>query len=412
METKKKYTRNGGVKTNTNRTARLKKGDNTTEKRPFKRRFDDKEETATSRKPALKRRFDDREGTATSRKPTFKRRFDDREETATSRKPAFKRKFNEREETAISRKPTFKRRFDEREGTATSRKPALKRKFDEREETATSRKPTSKYNSTISEEEKDKLRSSHYSKKKLLAHNIKNLKTATELRLNHYISIGGICSRRDADILIKEGRIKVNGKIVTEVGVKVNRDDKVHVDGTLIAPEKKVYLVLNKPKDYVTTLDDPMERKTVMSLIEGACKERVYPVGRLDRNTTGVLLFTNDGELAKKLTHPSYGHKKIYHVFLEQPLLPKDLAAIKEGVELEDGFTKADDINYVTTDKKEVGIEIHSGKNRIVRRIFEHFGYNISRLDRVYFAGITKKNIARGKWRFLSKEEVDILKIY
>ena len=234
----------------------------------------------------------------------------------------------------------------------------------------------------------------------------------TELRLNRYIAKGGVCSRRDADNLIQEGRVKVNGEIVQQVGTKVQRTDKVEVDDVQIMPERKVYLLLNKPKDYVTTLDDPMERKTVMKLIEGACEERVYPIGRLDRQTTGVLLFTNDGDLTKKLSHPSHVQKKIYHVFLDRAIRAEDLEAIRTGIELEDGPIKADDIQVASDDDKQVGIEIHSGKNRVVRRIFEHLGYNILRLDRVYFAGITKKNLPRGHWRFLTREEVDILKIY
>ena len=233
-----------------------------------------------------------------------------------------------------------------------------------------------------------------------------------ELRLNRFIAMGGVCSRRDADQLIEAGRVRVNGEIVQLVGLKVSRLDKVEVDGDQIFPEKKVYLVLNKPKDYVTTVEDPLNRKTVMALIKGACKERVYPVGRLDRQTTGVLLFTNDGDLAKKLTHPKYDSKKIYHVFLDKPMSETDLAAISKGVDLEDGFVKADEISYASTDKMEVGIEIHSGKNRIVRRIFEHFGYELLKLDRVYFSGITKKNIPRGKWRMLTSKEVSMLKIY
>ena len=192
----------------------------------------------------------------------------------------------------------------------------------------------------------------------------------------------------------------------------MKRSDKVEVDDNEIIPERKVYIVLNKPKDYVTTVDDPLERKTVMSLVEKACKERIYPVGRLDRQTTGVLLLTNDGDLAKKLTHPKFNNKKIYHVFLDKPLLESDFNAISQGIELEDGFIKADEIQYVKPDGKEVGIEIHSGRNRIVRRIFEHLGYKILKLDRVYFAGITKKNLPRGKWRFLSHSEVNILKAY
>lgn len=255
-------------------------------------------------------------------------------------------------------------------------------------------------------------RKSVYSKKKQLEHKLKNEDKEEELRLNRYIAKGGVCSRRDADALIQEGRVKVNGEVVLQVGTKVKRTDKVEVDDVEIVPEKKVYIVLNKPKDYVTTMDDPLERKTVMSLIEGACKERVYPVGRLDRQTTGVLLFTNDGDFAKKLTHPKYNQKKIYHVFLDKAMKISDMEAILKGVELEDGFVKADDLRISEEDNKQVGIEIHSGKNRIVRRIFEHFGYQIEKLDRVFFAGITKKNLPRGHWRFLTKEEINTLKSY
>lgn len=264
----------------------------------------------------------------------------------------------------------------------------------------------------ISGREKEELRQKHYSKKKLLAHRLKNEDENTELRLNRYISMGGVCSRRDADELIIAGRVKVNGETVQTVGQKVRKKDRVEVDEVQIFPEKKVYLVLNKPKDYVTTVEDPLERKTVMALVEDACKERIYPVGRLDRQTTGVLLFTNDGDLAKKLTHPKYDNKKIYHVFLDRMLTEADFQAIADGVELEDGFIKADEISYASSDCTEVGIEIHSGKNRIVRRIFEHFGYQIIKLDRVYFAGITKKNLPRGTWRFLTPKEVTMLKVY
>ncbi|MEG1738255.1 MAG: pseudouridine synthase [Odoribacter sp.] len=274
---------------------------------------------------------------------------------------------------------------------------------------------TSNYNrdrKNISGEAKEELRQKHYSKKKILAHRLKHVDEENELRLNRFISMGGICSRRDADELITSGRVKVNGQLSQTVGQKVRRTDKVEVDGKQVLPEKKVYILLNKPKDFVTTVEDPLDRKTVMSLIAGACKERVYPVGRLDRQTTGVLLFTNDGDLAKKLTHPKYDHKKIYHVFLDKPLVEEDLQAITNGVELEDGFIKADDISYASPDFTEVGVEIHSGKNRIVRRIFEHFGYQIVKLDRVYFAGITKKNVPRGQWRFLTPKEVSMLKVY
>lgn len=231
------------------------------------------------------------------------------------------------------------------------------------------------------------------------------------IRLNKYIANSGICSRREADQLISTGAVTVNGKIVTELGIKVKKSDTVKVDNRTIKPEKNIYLILNKPKDFITTSKDPHERKTVMHLVEHACEQRIYPVGRLDRMTTGVLLFTNDGDLAKKLTHPKHKVKKIYHVSLDKPLLKNDMVAIAEGVELEDGFTPVDEIAYPDKEnKKEVGIEIHSGKNRIVRRIFEHYGYQVVKLDRVLFAGLTKKNVPRGKWRLLSEKEIILLK--
>lgn len=234
-----------------------------------------------------------------------------------------------------------------------------------------------------------------------------------KIRLNRYLANAGVCSRRDADMYIETGCVKVNGKIVTELGTKVTLSDDVRFNGEQLNPQRKVYLLLNKPKGFVTTTNDPQERKTVMDLVDKACPERIYPVGRLDKETTGVLLFTNDGELAKKLTHPSHEKKKIYHVFLDKALTKNDLLEIAKGVNLEDGFIAADAINYVTeSDKREVGIEIHSGKNRIVRRIFAHMGYEVQKLDRVYFAGLTKKNLPRGKWRFLSQVEINQLKMH
>ena len=233
-----------------------------------------------------------------------------------------------------------------------------------------------------------------------------------EIRLNKYIAASGICSRREADRLIASGLISVNGKVVTELGTKVGPGHDVRYNGERIRNEKKVYLLLNKPKDYVTTTRDPKERKTVMSLVKNACPERIYPVGRLDRNTTGVLLFTNDGEMAKKLTHPSYDKKKIYHVFLDKPLSHRDLRTLAGGIELEDGFIQPDAISYVQNENKmEIGLEIHSGRNRVVRRMFESLGYRVTKLDRVYFAGLTKKNLPKGKWRFLTEKEIQRLQM-
>ncbi|MFB6318242.1 pseudouridine synthase [Saccharicrinis sp. FJH54] len=234
----------------------------------------------------------------------------------------------------------------------------------------------------------------------------------SDLRLNQYIARAGICSRREADKLIEQGLVKVNGKLVTELGVRVNPSDEVRVDGTRIKPEKKVYILLNKPKDTVTTLKDPNARKTVFDLIKNACEERVYPVGRLDRNTTGVLLLTNDGDLSARLTHPKFNHKKIYHVFLNKDVTKNDLQKLADGFELEDGFIAADVVSYAhPEDKSQIGIEIHSGRNRVVRRMFEHLGYDVVKLDRVYFAGLTKKNLPRGKWRFLTEQELNMFKM-
>jgi len=257
---------------------------------------------------------------------------------------------------------------------------------------------------------KSSLKSSRPGTKKPRRPSDKN--TSDLVRLNKYIAAAGICSRREADQLITAGLITVNGKSVTELGSKVNPDDEVKYNGTRIRTERKVYLLLNKPKDYVTTTDDPKERKTVMLLISDACKERVYPVGRLDRNTTGVLLFTNDGELAKKMTHPSSNKKKIYHVFLNKAISAGDMKKLAEGVTLEDGFIQPDALSYASSEnKREVGLEIHSGKNRIVRRMFEAVGYRVDKLDRVYFGGLTKKNLSRGKWRLLTEKEINMLKM-
>ena len=222
----------------------------------------------------------------------------------------------------------------------------------------------------------------------------------------------GVCSRREADELITKGLVKVNGEVVTELGVKITAKDTVEYNDKIVTSERKIYILLNKPKDCVTTSDDPNGRKTVMDIVKGACKERIYPVGRLDRNTTGVLLLTNDGDLASKLTHPKFLKKKIYHVYLDKNLTAADLNQIAEGITLEDGDIKADAIEYASpTDKKQIGIEIHSGRNRIVRRIFESLGYHVTKLDRVYFAGLTKKNVKRGDWRFLTEKEVNMLRM-
>jgi 23S rRNA pseudouridine2605 synthase len=231
------------------------------------------------------------------------------------------------------------------------------------------------------------------------------------MRLNRFIALSGVCSRRDADQLISRGEITVNGKVVTELGTRVTRDDDIRYKGKRLKSEAPVYVLLNKPKGYVTTVEDPHADRTVIDLVKGACSERIYPVGRLDKATTGVLLLTNDGELAGRLTHPRYVKKKIYHVWLDRDVTKNDLARLADGVELDGEKVIADAVAYVSLeDKTQVGIELHSGQNRVVRRMFEALGYDVRKLDRVYFAGLTKKNLPRGKWRLLTDKEIIMLK--
>ena len=256
-------------------------------------------------------------------------------------------------------------------------------------------------------------------KKKLKKKNVfkqikykENADPNSPIRLNKYLANAGVCSRREADEFIEAGMVKVNGEVIKELGTKITRADEVMFNDKVVTLESKVYVLLNKPKGFVTTTDDPENRKTVMDLVRAACSERIYPVGRLDRATTGVLLLTNDGDLASKLTHPKYEKRKIYQVWLDKPVAIEHMQAIADGIELEDGEIHADAISYVTEeDLSQVGVEIHSGKNRIVRRIFEKLGYRVLKLDRVYFAGLTKKKLSRGKWRYLTEQEVNMLRM-
>ena len=251
-----------------------------------------------------------------------------------------------------------------------------------------------------------------YSLKKRIEYKEENFDPNEPIRLNKFLANAGVCSRREADEFIQAGVVTVNGQVVTELGTKVLRTDEVKFHDQPVSIEKKVYVLLNKPKDYVTTSDDPQQRKTVMDLVKNVCPERIYPVGRLDRNTTGVLLLTNDGDLASKLTHPKFLKKKVYHVHLDRNVTAHDLQQIRDGITLEDGEIKADAVEYADdNDKAQVGIEIHSGKNRIVRRIFESLGYRVTKPARVQFAGLTKKNLRRGDWRFLTEKEVDMLRM-
>ena len=251
-----------------------------------------------------------------------------------------------------------------------------------------------------------------YSVKKQIEYKEQFVDPNEPIRLNKFLANAGVCSRREADEFITAGVVSVNGEVVTELGTKIKRSDVVKFHDEPVSIERKVYVLLNKPKDTVTTSDDPQERRTVMDLVKGACNERIYPVGRLDRNTTGVLLLTNDGDLASKLTHPKYLKKKIYHVYCDKNVTKADLDQIVSGITLDDGEIHADAVSYASeTDKSQVGIEIHSGKNRIVRRIFEALGYRVIKLDRVYFAGLTKKGLRRGDWRYLTEQEVNMLRM-
>ena len=254
--------------------------------------------------------------------------------------------------------------------------------------------------------------SAKYSKKKRMEYKEALADPDAPMRLNKYLANAGVCSRREADNYIQAGLVTVNGVIVTELGTKITRHDDIRFNGERINPERKVYILLNKPKDCVTTVDDPQERKTVLDCLKGACKERIYPVGRLDRNTTGVLLLTNDGDLASKLTHPKFLKKKIYHVYCDKNVAMSDMTLLVNGLDLEDGKAYADEVTYVNdADRSQIGLEIHSGKNRIVRRMMEHLGYKVMKLDRVLFAGLTKKNLKRGEWRYLTDKEVNMLRM-
>jgi 23S rRNA pseudouridine2605 synthase len=325
-------------------------------------------------------------------------------------KPPFRQgaENNSRGRTSRSEKPRYSEKPNRRtEEDTTGRKPYRRKDRDENEEKTFGRERTQKtFNKGFRE------KSSRWTDKPASGNRRKPSEDGLT-RLNKYIANAGICSRREADELIQAGVIKVNGKIVTELGFKVGPGDKVLYEDQLIRSEKLVYVLLNKPKGYITTTDDPYDRKTVMALVENACRERIYPVGRLDRNTSGLLLLTNDGELAKKLTHPKHEVRKVYHVELDKSLTKADMQKIAEGVELEDGPAHVDEIAYAegSSNKRELGVELHSGRNRIVRRIFESLGYEVVKLDRVIFAGLTKKDLPRGHWRMITEKELNFLKM-
>ena len=378
------------------RRAPRRKSDYDNEERP-RRRFDDNEEGRPRRKfnrenngENKERRFGKRKFDNDRRDERPKRRFD-RERTAEERP---RRKF----EGALSDEERLERKLERRKNFGRKDEEKRPRRRDVTAE--------SEILTEIVERRKAEGRQAKQKQKVL---SLEQEEEHGPIRLNKYISNAGICSRRDADTLITAGAIMVNGEVVTELGTKVMPTDEVRYGDQVLQREKPVYILLNKPKDYITTTFDERDRKNVMELIKGACKEHVYPVGRLDKNTTGILLFTNNGEMAKKLMHPRSNIKKIYHVELDKNLKQSDFNAIVEGLELEDGPIVPDELSYVGDSKNEVGIAIHSGRNRIVRRIFESLDYKVVKLDRVFFAGLTKKDLPRGSWRFLTQAEINIL---
>lgn len=383
------------------------------ERSNFKKREDDiKPEGSFSERP--KKTFRDDKPRREPLSFEQKKKYADRKTKIEKNKRRFDfgQKFTNKD--ADKNKEGFERRTGGKTSFDNKRKPyARKEFFGERNKEDNVRKPfrdpskTDRLSKNEFREEKKP-----YRKNKLPADSYKTEFEIKPIRLNKYIANSGICSRREADEMISAGVISVNGEIITKLGTKILPTDVVKYNNETMRKERPVYLLLNKPKDFITTVTDPENRNTVMSLIDGACKERVYPVGRLDRQTTGVLLFTNDGELTKKLTHPSSNIKKVYHVELDKNVKAVDIEKIAAGIELEDGFIKVDEIAYDNpNDGSHVGIELHSGKNRIVRRIFESLGYEVRKLDRVYFAGLTKKDLPRGRWRFLTNMELNNLKM-
>jgi 23S rRNA pseudouridine2605 synthase len=397
------------------------------DRKPYRRREGDSDSRPTSKRyedSGDRKPFRRREGDSDSR-PTSKRYED-----SGDRKP-FRRREGDFDAKPSSRKPRtnfgderpYKSRTTESNSGndfETSKRGSSKKFFDYDEEKGFGSRRDRDYEDDFygedSANDKTPKRDFREKKQERKSFHKKQEKAKVDdgsIRLNKYLSNAGICSRREADTLIQTGVVTVNGQVITELGFKIMPGDKVVYGGEKIRTERKVYLLLNKPKDYITTTDDPQARRTVMDLVRGACKERVYPVGRLDRNTTGVLLLTNDGEITKKLLHPKHGIPKVYHVTLDKNVSKEDMESLYEGIELEDGLTRVDNIAYASASKskKEVGVEIHSGKNRIVRRLFEHLGYTVVKLDRVSFAGLTKKDLSRGKYRFLEEKEIGYLKM-
>jgi 23S rRNA pseudouridine2605 synthase len=414
-------------------------------KKPFRNSSSgDKNKGAFNAKPSLRKQFESNNGGGNfrreggnSERPAFRKRFDNennnggsnfRREGGNNERPAFRKRFdnennnggsNFRREGGNNERPTFRKRFDKdsnngggnfrREGGSQNKGSYywwkdIPEGYERNSKSTSPRRKTQKTPRTP-DYDMSKIKGIGESK------GIK-LNPGEGIRLNRFIANAGISSRREADKIIESGRVSVNGKVITEMGYRVKPSDRVELDGEILKRERLVYVLLNKPKDYITTTDDPQERKTVMELVADACEERIYPVGRLDRNTTGLLLLTNDGALAEKLSHPSNQVKKNYQLELNKPLEEKHFDQIMNGIELEDGFIKPDKLSYMTDDRMILSIDIHSGRNRIVRRIFEHFGYEVVRLDRATYAGLTKKGLPRGQWRYLTQQEVIRLKFF
>ena len=423
------------------------------EKKPYVKRADGKYESASPRKSfgdgekraytkredsgdKPRRNYDDSEKKSYSSDKPFIKRADGKYESAGPRKTSDdreKRSYTKRDDSESRPRKSFddgeKRTYTKREDSSEKRprktsEDGEKRSYTKRDDSESRPRKSfddSEKRSYTKRDGDKKPYETKLSKPERVVEKSKKAgpsKTSTQqnvsddaIRLNRYVANSGVCSRREADVLIATGVVTVNGKIVTEMGYKVNPTDVVNYGGVPIKNETKKYLILNKPKDYITTMDDPEERRTVMELIRKACKERLYPVGRLDRNTTGLLLFTNDGDMTAKLTHPKFDVRKVYHVTLDKKVTTEDYRSLNEGFELADGFIKPDAVEFVGAGKYELGVEIHSGRNRIVRRMFEHLGYEVVKLDRVAFAGLTKKDLPRSKFRFLTEKEVSFLKM-
>ncbi|MDR0941825.1 MAG: pseudouridine synthase [Bacteroidales bacterium] len=397
------------------------------ERKPYERKsFGDR--PYSERKPYERKSFGDRP--YTERKPYERKSYDKKtfDKKTFERKPFERKSFDDRsfEHTSFDEKPrkTF-RKFDRQNDTFEGKRPAwfegrtgISRRgeqFADKDDTRNYR-PRKEYSAKKYNAPKLRMLDIFENKEQELPQYKEPEKKAAEVekdevRLNKFIANAGVCSRREADELILSGKITVNGEVKNELGTRINpKTDNVLFDGKELQSQKKVYILLNKPKDTISTKNDPENRRTVYDIIAGACNENVEAVGRLDRNTTGVFLFTNDGDLTQKILHPKFNKMKIYHVHLDKNLKADDFESIAAGVELEDGMVEIDDLQFVGSEKNQVGIQIHSGKNHVVKRIFEHFGYTVEKLDRVYFAGLTKKNLPRGKWRFLSRKEVEVLK--